>query len=407
MRTSNGPQVRGAAATGRLRLLDAQNRYLTSVSVTLLVLGAILAGLTLAMPVRDASAMGQGPSSCNNVYGGTITSFLITYPPNNTTFDARASPNATFAMPSVDATYSVAFVIHVASVSDSISNPGNSLPGDTWYTTTALGYAYSVCVPGAAPNRDLKIEVTVPAPSIAGHTDIPITPEWQTLAPGAGEPAINTAVFVEYSVMWPVLTAATTATTSASTVSVGSRASTTTATTAANTTTTTTTTSTVAATSIASRASLASSAERATGATTTSISTTTETVTVTSTATSTRSTEGPAKTFTQTLTQTQMQTTTVTVSPSMSSTTRDASATYHSYNNNTAATRSNLTQSNSSTATAASSQSGAQGQVAGLGPLTLEVLAATVIVTAVAVLGGEEIWRKVTAKHPFQLRHRS
>ena len=171
--------------------------------LSLLSLAAVITVFSVVAPIRDASAMGQAPSTCDNVYGGTITSFLIAYPSGG--LDALALPNSSFAMPSVNNTYTVTFVIHTANTSDSSTNPGNSLPGDTWYSTSAPGYGNGVCVPGAGPNEDITVSMVVSAPPIAGHTSAPVGAEWYTLAPGAGAPIPNTAVTVQYSVVWPLL----------------------------------------------------------------------------------------------------------------------------------------------------------------------------------------------------------
>ena len=173
--------------------------------VASLSLAAVLLIFSVLSPLGDVSAMGQAPSTCDNVYGGTITSFLITYPSGE--LDALAHPNSTFTMPSVNDTYTVTFVIHTAATSDNISGQGNSLPGDAWYGTTAPGYGNGVCVPGAGPNEDITVTVPVSAPPIAGHTAAPVGAEWYTLAPAAGAPVVA-AIPINYSVLWLATTSA-------------------------------------------------------------------------------------------------------------------------------------------------------------------------------------------------------
>ena len=99
--------------------------------------------------------MGNAPSTCNNRYDGTITSFLVTYPGG--TLDPIAHPNSTFTLQG-DMTYNVTFTIHTQAQSSN----GNALGGTTWYDQNVYGFYDGVCYPSQAgnsvgPNQDVSI----------------------------------------------------------------------------------------------------------------------------------------------------------------------------------------------------------------------------------------------------------
>src|SRR5437899_1377496 len=104
--------------------------------ILVLVLASVLA-LSYIGFENSAFAMGQAPSTCTNRYDGPITSFIINN--GSQTFDAIANPGVTFNV-NVHSSYGVAFVIHTQST----SSEGNSLPGTTWYRTTAPAFGFGV-----------------------------------------------------------------------------------------------------------------------------------------------------------------------------------------------------------------------------------------------------------------------
>lgn len=120
---------------------------------SLVAFGAIGAVLSVGFP--HAQAMGNAPSTCNNRYDGTITSFLVTYPGG--TLDPIAHPNSTFTLQG-DMTYNVTFTIHTQAQSSN----GNALGGTTWYDQNVYGFYDGVCYPSQAgnsvgPNQDVSI----------------------------------------------------------------------------------------------------------------------------------------------------------------------------------------------------------------------------------------------------------
>ncbi|MFI5405494.1 MAG: hypothetical protein ACHQ1D_03155 [Nitrososphaerales archaeon] len=109
--------------------------------------------IILAVTTNQVYAMGQSPSTCNNRYDGPITSATIIS--EGQTYDPIANPGLTIHVAN-DKSYSVIFTIHTPTQ----SSQGNSLPGTTWYRTTAPGYANGSCVDGASPDKDITIETS-------------------------------------------------------------------------------------------------------------------------------------------------------------------------------------------------------------------------------------------------------
>ncbi len=122
-------------------------------ALSLLALGAVGGLLSVSFP--SAMAMGAAPSTCNNRYDGTITSFLVSYPGG--TLDPIAHPNGTFTLYG-DATYSVTFTIH----NQGQSSSGNTLGGTSWYNENLYGYYFGNCYPSqtgtsVGPNQDVSV----------------------------------------------------------------------------------------------------------------------------------------------------------------------------------------------------------------------------------------------------------
>jgi hypothetical protein len=119
---------------------------------TVLIFASIFL-IIFALTTNQVYAMGQAPSTCNNRYDGPITSATIIS--EGQTYDPIANPDLTFQVDN-DKSYSVIFTIHTPTQ----SSQGNSLPGTTWYRTTAPGYANGICVDGAGHDKDITIETS-------------------------------------------------------------------------------------------------------------------------------------------------------------------------------------------------------------------------------------------------------
>jgi hypothetical protein len=116
-----------------------------------------IAGILLTAAIPRAEAMGNAPSTCNNRYDGTITSFLVAYPGG--AVNPMATPNATFDLYG-NSTYSVAFTIHT----DAQSSNNNTLAGSTWYDENLYGDFFGNCYPGQGasgigPDEDVNITI--------------------------------------------------------------------------------------------------------------------------------------------------------------------------------------------------------------------------------------------------------
>ncbi|MGE5599882.1 MAG: hypothetical protein ACM3UQ_00030 [Clostridiales bacterium] len=103
---------------------------------------------SLVVSVREAHAMGQAPSTCNNRYDGTISSMKVTV--GQKTYDPIAHPGVTIHLRN-DRSYTVTFTIHMPSQ----SSQNNTLGGSTWYDTSAPGYQMGTCINGVGPNQDI------------------------------------------------------------------------------------------------------------------------------------------------------------------------------------------------------------------------------------------------------------
>ena len=134
--------------------------------VALLALGLLGGLLTSTLP--GVEAMGQNPSTCNNRYDGTITSFTVTYPGGS--LNPIADPNATFTLYG-NTTYSVAFTIHTQAQ----NSKGNSLGGSTWYDENLYGFFFGVCYPSTnstsiGPSADVNISIgSIAHPCCSGY----------------------------------------------------------------------------------------------------------------------------------------------------------------------------------------------------------------------------------------------
>ncbi len=141
-------------------------------ALSLVALGAVAGLLVVTFP--SAEAMGNAPSTCNNRYDGTITSFLVTYPGG--TLDPIASPNSTFTLYD-DSTYNVTFTIHTQAQNSN----RNTLGGTTWYDENVFGYYFGVCHPGEGgtsigPNQDVNIAINgITHPCCSGYTVYQVT----------------------------------------------------------------------------------------------------------------------------------------------------------------------------------------------------------------------------------------
>src|ERR1035437_5887979 len=93
---------------------------------------------------KPASAMGPPPNGCANIYAGTITSLIVTYPvPGGTnTYNAVAHPNQTISLPGTSR-YNLTLTIQAAYE----SNSSNKMPGSVWYHEDA-DILDGVCVGG-------------------------------------------------------------------------------------------------------------------------------------------------------------------------------------------------------------------------------------------------------------------
>jgi Fibronectin type III domain len=131
--------------------------------------------LLASLSANQAFAMGQAPSTCNNRYDGPITSAKITV--GDKTYFPMTS-NVSFHLPN-DKSYTISFTIHTPSQ----SSQGNTLPGTTWYSTSAPGYQMGTCVNGATSNQDITLTLN------EGHSgslapDATQTVNWRTLVSG-------------------------------------------------------------------------------------------------------------------------------------------------------------------------------------------------------------------------------
>ena len=133
----------------------------------LLATGVLGGLLTVALP--SVQAMGQAPTTCDNRYDGTITSFLVTYPGGS--LNPLANPNGTFTLYG-NSTYSVSFTIHTQAQ----SSKGNTLSGTAWYNENLFGYYFGACYPNSnstsvGPNADVNISVdSITHPCCSGYT---------------------------------------------------------------------------------------------------------------------------------------------------------------------------------------------------------------------------------------------
>jgi hypothetical protein len=113
--------------------------------------------------------MGEAPSTCNNRYDGTITSFLVTYPGG--TLNPITTPNGTFTLYG-DGTYNVTLTIRTQAQN---SNQ-NTLGGTTWYDENLFGYYFGVCFPSEngtsiGPSEDVNISINdITHPCCSGYT---------------------------------------------------------------------------------------------------------------------------------------------------------------------------------------------------------------------------------------------
>ncbi len=136
--------------------------------------------------------MGNAPPTCNNRYGGTFTSFTISYPGG--TLDALAHPNSTFDI-RTGSTYNVTFVVHTAS--QSVNN--NTLGGTLWYGSNYPGFGDGICYPSqnastVGPGQDVTI-------AIAGVSHP------ANFAPNASQSVYFTISFpqqITYNVVWSI-----------------------------------------------------------------------------------------------------------------------------------------------------------------------------------------------------------
>ena len=103
--------------------------------------------MSFGMLAHNAFAMGAAPASCNNLYSGTITSFIINN--GSQTFDAIANPGVAFNV-NDGKSYSTTFVIHTANE----SNSNNTNPGETWYETDAPAFWWGACVGNTGPDQN-------------------------------------------------------------------------------------------------------------------------------------------------------------------------------------------------------------------------------------------------------------
>jgi hypothetical protein len=107
----------------------------------LLLSSLLLLSILVAFAVfPSASAMGPPPSTCPNLYAGTLTALVVSYPGG--TVDAVANPNVTVVVP-IGQQYSVTVTVRVAPASAS----GSTTNGSLWFSQDAYGSIESFCAP--------------------------------------------------------------------------------------------------------------------------------------------------------------------------------------------------------------------------------------------------------------------
>jgi hypothetical protein len=138
---------------------------------------------SLGISANEAFAMGQAPSTCNNRYDGSITAMQVTV--GHRTYNPIENPGVSFTLQD-NRSYTVTFTIHTQNQ----SSQNNTLAGDTWYDTSAPGYALGTCVSGAGPNQDITLTVTESHPgNLVPKATQNVT--WNTLVPGQVTYTIN------------------------------------------------------------------------------------------------------------------------------------------------------------------------------------------------------------------------
>lgn len=160
-----------------------RTRVSSGKTVFALVFASILLA-SLVVSAKEAHAMGQAPSTCNNRYDGVISSMTITV--GQKTYNPIAHPGLTIHLRN-DKSYTVTFTIHTPSQ----SSQNNALGGSTWYSTSAPGFQLGKCVDGVGPDQDITITFTESHPANLASKATQVV-SWKTLTSSA----------IKYNIKW-------------------------------------------------------------------------------------------------------------------------------------------------------------------------------------------------------------